>query len=92
MAYFALEYELVDNFPDLRAPYREQHLGLLRNLHDRGDVVLAGAFADPADRALLIFAGADRSVAESFAEQDPYVVNGLVKRWGVRLWTVVVGN
>jgi uncharacterized protein len=55
-------------------------------------VVLAGAFTEPADRALLVFKSADRSVPESFAQGDPYVVNGLVKRWEVRLWSVVVGN
>jgi uncharacterized protein YciI len=31
-------------------------------------------------------------MAESFAASDPYVVNGLVTRWTVRPWTVVVGN
>jgi uncharacterized protein len=92
MPFFALQYELVDDFVVRRTPYREQHLGLLRDLHSRGEVVLAGAFAEPADRALLVFKSADRSVPESFAQGDPYVVNGLVKRWEVRLWSVVVGN
>jgi hypothetical protein len=27
-----------------------------------------------------------------FAHTDPYVTGGLVKRWEVRPWTVVVGN
>ena len=34
----------------------------------------------------------DRSVPENFAKHDPYVMNGLVKRWEVRAWSVVVGN
>lgn len=54
--------------------------------------MLAGAFADPADKALLIFRANDKSVAEQFAKDDPYVINGLVKRWEVRAWTVVIGN
>jgi len=29
---------------------------------------------------------------ESFARHDPYVINGLVKRWEVRPWTAVIGN
>jgi hypothetical protein len=53
---------------------------------------MGGAFADPADRALLVFRAEDRSVAEFFARNDPYVINGLVKRWEVRPWTVVIGN
>jgi uncharacterized protein YciI len=28
---------------------------------------------------------------ERFAEQDPYVVHGLVTAWTVRPWNVVVG-
>jgi uncharacterized protein YciI len=92
MAFFALQYELVDDFVARRAPYREEHLRRLTDLRGRGEVVLAGAFADPVDRALLVFSGSDRDVAESFARQDPYVVNGLVTRWEVRPWTVVVGT
>jgi heme-degrading monooxygenase HmoA len=55
-------------------------------------LVLAGAFADPVDRALLVFRVDDKSKVEEFARKDPYVVNGLVKKWEVRPWTVVVGQ
>jgi hypothetical protein len=92
MAFFALQYELADDFVARRVPYRAEHLRLLTDLQGHGEVVLAGAFAEPVDRALLIFSGSDREIAESFARRDPYVVNGLVKRWEVRLWTVVVGG
>ena len=56
-----------------------------------GELVLAGAFADPPDGATLVFRGPDRSVAERFAQADPYVRNGLVTAWRVRPWTVVIG-
>ena len=92
MAYYALFYEVVDDYVARRGVFREQHLKLLREAHARGEVVLAGAFADPPDKALLVFRVEDRSVAESFARKDPYVINGLVKRWEVRPWTVVIGN
>ena len=55
-------------------------------------LLLAGAMADPADQALLVFNVADPSVIEAFARNDPYVINGLVARWEVRPWTVVIGN
>jgi len=58
----------------------------------RGELVLAGALAEPADGALIIFRGDDPTTASSFAENDPYVRNGLVKHWEVRPWTVVVGG
>jgi hypothetical protein len=31
-------------------------------------------------------------VAERFAENDPYVKQGLVKNWKVRQWAVVIGG
>ena len=92
MAYYALFYQAVDDFIARRAPFRDEHLGLARAAHARGELVLAGALADPADAALLVFQGDSPTGAESFARQDPYVKNGLVKSWKVRNWTVVVGS
>ncbi|MGO9590829.1 MAG: YciI-like protein [Candidatus Acidiferrales bacterium] len=92
MGYFALVYEVVDDYLPRRATFRDDHLRHARQAHDRGELLLAGAFADPADKALLVFRTDDPAVVESFARNDPYVVNGLVKRWEVRPWTVVIGN
>lgn len=92
MPYFALIYELVDDYLARRSALRQEHLGLAAAAHERGEIVLAGAFSDPPDRALLIFRAADCTAAESFAHKDPYVLNGLVKRWEVRPWTVVIGG
>ena len=91
--YYALFYdELVDDFVNRRAAFREEHLRLARESFDRAEIQLAGALADPADGALLIFLADNAGVAEEFARNDPYVKNGLVKKWHVRRWTVVVGN
>lgn len=92
MNYYALFYDVVNDFVAHRAAYREEHFRLLREAHHRGELLLAGAFADPADRALLVFRAPDRSVAEGFAKNDPYVIRGLVTRWEVRSWAVVIGN
>jgi uncharacterized protein YciI len=91
MGYYALFYDVVDDFANKKLPFREQHLQLAQQAHARGEVVLAGALADPA-AALLIFRVDDRSQVENFARQDPYVANGLVAQWQVRPWTVVIGN
>jgi uncharacterized protein YciI len=92
MTYFALFYDVVDDFLARRTAYREEHLRIAREAHRRGELVLAGALTDPADRALLVFHVADRSVVEEFARNDPYVTNGLVTRWEVRPWAVVIGG
>src|SRR5260370_37516099 len=75
-----------------RVRFREEHLRLAREARERGELVLAGALAEPVDRALLVFHVADKSKVEAFARKDAYVVNGLAKKWDVRPWNVVVGN
>jgi uncharacterized protein YciI len=91
MPYFALQYDVVDDFVNKRTPFRPEHIKGVRESNARGELIMAGALADPAG-ALLIFRGADKSVAENFAKADPYVNGGLVKAWTVRQWTVVVGQ
>jgi uncharacterized protein len=90
MPYFALIYEVVDDYLTRRAPLRAEHLRLATESHQRGELQMAGAFSDPVDGALLIFRAPDRFTAESFARQDPYVQNGLVTRWRVHPWSVVI--
>lgn len=92
MTYYVLLYHVIENFISCRAPYRDEHLRLARDAHRRGELLLAGALNDPADRALLVFRAPDRATVEAFARHDPYVINGLVTRWEVRAWTVVIGN
>lgn len=64
----------------------------MRGAQERGELVLAGALADPPDQAVLLFRSASPTAAEAFAETDPYVINGLIRRWRVREWTTVVGD
>jgi uncharacterized protein len=92
MTYYALLYELVEEMVTRRVPFREEHLRLAREARERGELVLAGALAEPVDRALLVFHVDNKSKVEAFARKDPYVVNGLAKKWEVRPWNVVVGN
>jgi hypothetical protein len=91
MPYYVLFYEVVDDYVARRAPYRDEHLRLAREAHRRGELLLGGALSDPADRALLIFRAPDKSFVEEFVRNDPYVQHGLVTRWEVRTWTVVIG-
>jgi uncharacterized protein YciI len=90
--YFALMYETVDDYVARRVQFRSAHLQLAMEAHARGELLLAGAFADPVDRALLVFRAPDAATVEKFARSDPYVTQGLVSRWEVRPWTVVIGN
>jgi uncharacterized protein YciI len=91
MGFYLLEYALVDDYLDRRPAFRDEHLGLAQEARSRGELVLAGALADPPDRAVLVWRTDDPAVVERFADGDPYVRNGLVASWTVRPWTVVIG-
>lgn len=86
-----LFYDYVADIVERRAPFRESHLALIRELHDRGVLLMAGAFTEPLDGAVFIFATDDHSIVEDFVARDPYAREGLVTAWRVRRWNVAVG-
>ncbi len=90
--HYLLFYEVSDDYLARRAEFREAHLSAAWAANARGDLVLAGALSNPFDKAILLFKGESPRVAEDFANADPYVKNGLVKRWYVREWNTVVGE
>lgn len=92
MKHFLLFYETAPDYLERRSQFRSEHLRLAWQAFERGEMVIAGALADPADGAVLVFAGEDSSHAEEFARNDPYVQNGLIARWYLREWTTVVGD
>jgi uncharacterized protein len=90
--YYLLLYEFVDDYMERRPEFREEHLQLAREAHERGELMLAGAYADPPDGATLVFRTDRDSVVRDFAAHDPYVRAGLVTQWAIRQWTVVIGE
>ena len=90
--YYILFYKTSENYVEKRVPYREEHLAYAKAAHKRGILVMAGALGDPVDSAVLVFKGEEPTVAEEFAQNDPYVKNGLIIEWEVRPWTVVIGG
>jgi uncharacterized protein YciI len=90
--HYLLFYTYVPDVLDRRPQFRGAHLKHAQASAARGELLLAGAFADPVDGAALWFSAAGRDVVEEFARRDPYVVGGLVTEWRVREWTTVVGD
>lgn len=93
MPYFVLRYdEVVDDYVNRRAPFRAEHLTLARDAQARGEIVMAGAVGDPPSGALFVFRSDSTDAARRFAENDPYVTNGVVRAWRVQPWHVVIGG
>ena len=89
--WYLLQYELVPEYLERRGQFREEHLRLAREAHERGELVMAGAFADPADASAFVWHVADPSSIERFVAADPYARNGLVNAHRIRPWMVVIG-
>lgn len=92
MKHFLLFYTLSSAYLERRTEFRSIHLKMAWDAYERGDLIHGGALKDPADQAVLLFKGDSSSVAENFAKNDPYVIEGLVEQWEVREWTTVVGE
>jgi len=90
--HYLLSYEVVPDYVERRARFRDEHLAYAWKAADRGELVLGGAVGDPVEEALLLFRGDGPEAAERFARSDPYVKNGLVTRWRVRPWNTAVGD
>jgi len=89
--HYLLMYDVVHDYVERRAPFRAEHIALAREAVARGELVLGGALAKPADGVVLLFRGSSPDAAEAFAKSDPYVRAGIVSGWRVREWTTVVG-
>eukprot|EP00850_Spirogloea_muscicola_P000745 SM000003S10990 [mRNA] locus=s3:133298:141419:- [translate_table: standard] len=83
--------QYVKNVVERRVPHRAAHLALCQEHVARDDLLLGGPLHDPVDSAVLVFHVGHISDAEQFAARDPYVLNGLVIKWWIRPWAVVVG-
>lgn len=89
--HYLLFYETAPDYLVRRAEFRDAHLRLARQAVDRGALVLGGAVGEPAESALLLFSCESDEIPKAFAQSDPYVLNGLVKRWHVQPWRTVAG-
>ena len=90
--HYLLCYDLAPDYLERRGEFRDEHLKLAWEAQERGEIVIAGALADPADMAVLMFQAESPEVVERFAKTDPYVIHGLVTGYRVRQWNTVVGN
>jgi uncharacterized protein YciI len=75
--------EAMSKAPDLIATHKARTL----ELHNQGTILMAGAFLDNRGEALSTMAVCStREAAEEFVRGDPFVLNGMVKKWYVREW------
>ena len=89
--HYILFYTTADDYMERRGEFRQLHLNMASKAVEKGEILMGGALAEPPDKAIIVFKGDSPEVAENFAKNDPYVLNGLVTSWEVRPWNVVIG-
>ncbi|NHZ36005.1 YciI-like protein [Massilia rubra] len=90
--HYLLCYELAPDYLETRGKYRSEHLKLAWEAQERGELIMGGAFSDPADMSVLFFQSESPAVVEAFAKADPYLLHGVVTGYKVRQWNTVVGK
>jgi uncharacterized protein YciI len=90
--HFMLIYDVGPDFIQRRAQFRQEHLALAWKAAEAHGLLLAGALEEPTEQAFLLFESDSPDAATAFAEADPYVRHGLIKRWRVKQWNTVVGS
>jgi uncharacterized protein YciI len=90
--HFLLINDLAPEFISRRVALRNEQLALAWRSVDAGELLLGGAVGEPTDQAFLLFSGSSAEAARRFAENDPYVRQGLVRNWLVKQWNTLVGQ
>lgn len=90
--YYLLIYDVVENYIERRAAFRDEHLKLAKEYADQGALIIGGALEDPVDQAVLVFKTDFHAVVEAFVARDPYYQQGLIRSYRIRPWTVVIDN
>ena len=66
-------------------PHFAAHIARADEFHERGELRMFGPFSNPQEEgSMAVFS--TRESAEAFANGDPFVINGVVRRWTVREW------
>ena len=91
---YLLNYEYIPDVLEKRGPFREGHIGLAKDMIEKGRCVSGGPTLVPGESvpngALFIFNS--KEAAEDFVKGDPYVEGGIVTSHSISEWSVVVGN
>ncbi len=63
------------------------HIKRSHELHEKGTLLMSGAFIDKKDEPLSTMAVlTTREAAEEYIKGDPFVMKGMVSNWYIREW------
>ncbi|GII54734.1 hypothetical protein Pth03_31230 [Planotetraspora thailandica] len=87
---YVMFYDSADDVTAKAPAHFAAHRARLDDFHARGALLMVGTFGDPQNEgSMAVFT--TREAAEEFATHDPFVLNGVVRRWHVREWNEIFG-
>ena len=91
-AHWLLFYDYAPDYLERRPEFRPDHFKHASAHRDRGELVMAGAFGDPADGAVLIFRTEDKASSSGSPRTTRTTRRGSITGWRVRRWVMVMGD
>jgi uncharacterized protein YciI len=86
---YVVLYASADDVVHRGPPHFPAHKERLAAFHDRGDLLLVGAFGDPQEEgSMAVFR--TREAAEEFVAGDPFVLNGVIRSHEIRDWNEIL--
>jgi uncharacterized protein len=84
---YVLLYDAAADLDRARAVF-PAHRARWQEFVARGELLMIGPFTDPRQGAMGVFA--TREAAEEFMRLDPFLLEGVVKKWELREWREAV--
>jgi len=82
---YVLRYESADDVMSKAPLHFAAHSARGDEFHAAGTLLLYGAFGNPQEEgSMAVFT--TREAAEAFVHGNPFVLNGVVRRWHIREW------
>jgi len=89
MPKYVLFYESADDVRSKAPLHFRAHVARWKEFQADGRLLMIGTFANAQDEgSMAIFT--TREAAEAFATGDPFVLNGVVRRWSIREWNEAI--
>lgn len=81
--HFMLYYSFVEDIHYKRIPYRDDHLKLVEQYENQGNIIIGGNFF-PNDGACFFFTALDEISIDNFVKKDPYFKKGLITKYEIK--------
>ncbi len=91
MPKYVLFYESADDVRTKAPQFFPAHVARWKEFQNQGTLLMIGTFAKAQEEgSMAIFT--TREAAEAFAKNDPFVLNGVVRRWSIREWNEAIAG